>query len=500
MRVTCCYVCNRPSGFARRLGWGTFFMVILTAGFWLLTIPFYPKRCTTCGCTEGGAARASLALADGSPRRERQLLTAYGVIGAFVLVVLLIWLAKLGSPDKPASTPATHTAVETVGSPVVAAEAEDHNVHISANYFGGNPLSDGRTYSVYTLAVYQNKIPLHTELFVQGRIAQFVLGMIVLEDEKEPSMRMACFAKNQDEYYDIQRYYPIGTTVQVSGEYAGDSARVALTDQKVFEGRPVLNNCIAAGATEDDKVVRPAQAPEMSRPVPASPASPQSSSDANIHLHYSGGVPVSDGRTYSVALIDANASRLPVNTPLFVQGAVFAFSSGTTLVLRDEYTHAELGCNVLNADVYKAAQRDFPVDHPVKVFGKYLETFTDNPTINGAVLFGNCTVASPTDNVVRNGTTATAVTIEGDSPNHRVEVDEVGLDDEPQFVRGGNQEREGASGAHDSGGARVACPMHPRKATRRLTFHARRQQARPRFSRSVGSDLRRCGLGPKSLP
>lgn len=36
MHVAHCYVCTRPSGFARRWGWGTFFVVILTAGFWLL--------------------------------------------------------------------------------------------------------------------------------------------------------------------------------------------------------------------------------------------------------------------------------------------------------------------------------------------------------------------------------------------------------------------------------------------------------------------------------
>jgi hypothetical protein len=46
MHVTHCYVCNRPGGFARRLGFGTFFMVLITFGLWLLVIPFYPIRCT----------------------------------------------------------------------------------------------------------------------------------------------------------------------------------------------------------------------------------------------------------------------------------------------------------------------------------------------------------------------------------------------------------------------------------------------------------------------
>jgi hypothetical protein len=120
MHVTHCYVCNRPSGFGRRLGWGTFFMVLLTAGFWLLAIPFYPKRCTTCGCTAGGAARASLALESGPPSRERQLLTAYGIIGLLGIVVLCIWLADLESSKKVPLAPAS---TQTVGNVETAESA-----------------------------------------------------------------------------------------------------------------------------------------------------------------------------------------------------------------------------------------------------------------------------------------------------------------------------------------------------------------------------------------
>lgn len=112
MRVTHCYVCNRPSGFARRLGWGTFFMAVLTAGLWLLTIPFYPKRCVTCGCTEAGAARA--ALVSEPPTHERQLMAAYGMVAAVVLVAFILWIA---SRSQSASSPASQaTPTENVGS------------------------------------------------------------------------------------------------------------------------------------------------------------------------------------------------------------------------------------------------------------------------------------------------------------------------------------------------------------------------------------------------
>jgi len=128
---------------------------------------------------------------------------------------------------------------------------------------------------------------------------------------------------------------------------------------------------------------------------------------------------------------------------LLAQGTVFVFSSsdssGGELVLQDEDTHAELGCK-LNSDVYEAARRDFAFGKPAKVFGEYVGVSTD-PIIQGMALFGNCTVTGPADNVVRPaqvpvpGAAAIAVTVEGDSPNHRVKIDEPASDNEPQFVR-----------------------------------------------------------------
>src|SRR5208283_4568059 len=55
MQMIQCPNCGKLSGFKRALGLGTFFMVILTAGLWLLVIPFYPARCINCGLTRGTA-------------------------------------------------------------------------------------------------------------------------------------------------------------------------------------------------------------------------------------------------------------------------------------------------------------------------------------------------------------------------------------------------------------------------------------------------------------
>ncbi len=52
MRFLYCDNCGRKSGYKRQFGWGTFFAVICTLGFWLLFLPFYPVRCQTCGNRE----------------------------------------------------------------------------------------------------------------------------------------------------------------------------------------------------------------------------------------------------------------------------------------------------------------------------------------------------------------------------------------------------------------------------------------------------------------
>ena len=44
MQMTNCPNWGRLTGFKRSLGFGTFFMVLLTFGFWLLAVPFCPLR------------------------------------------------------------------------------------------------------------------------------------------------------------------------------------------------------------------------------------------------------------------------------------------------------------------------------------------------------------------------------------------------------------------------------------------------------------------------
>lgn len=48
MATMYCNLCRRPVEAKRSIGVGTLLLAVLTGGVWLLTIPFYGKRCSIC--------------------------------------------------------------------------------------------------------------------------------------------------------------------------------------------------------------------------------------------------------------------------------------------------------------------------------------------------------------------------------------------------------------------------------------------------------------------
>jgi len=49
-----CSSCGRVTGHKRSLGAGTIIALVLTGGFWLFALPFYPQRCVVCGLSGAG--------------------------------------------------------------------------------------------------------------------------------------------------------------------------------------------------------------------------------------------------------------------------------------------------------------------------------------------------------------------------------------------------------------------------------------------------------------
>ena len=48
MATMYCALCRRPVEAKRHLGAGTVILAVITGGAWLVTIPFYSKRCAIC--------------------------------------------------------------------------------------------------------------------------------------------------------------------------------------------------------------------------------------------------------------------------------------------------------------------------------------------------------------------------------------------------------------------------------------------------------------------
>jgi hypothetical protein len=84
MKMIFCPNCGKLTGYKRALGFGTFFAVLLTAGLWLLAIPFYPKRCITCG----------LGKSESVPWHQTWRLAAVLLVGGVLVTILFEWFSS----------------------------------------------------------------------------------------------------------------------------------------------------------------------------------------------------------------------------------------------------------------------------------------------------------------------------------------------------------------------------------------------------------------------
>jgi hypothetical protein len=117
--------------------------------------------------------------------------------------------------------------------------------------------------------------------------------------------------------------------------------------------------------------------------------------DRKIHLapNFSGNGAVSDGRTYSVALIAG--SNIPPNAELFAQGRLAALDNRGVAYIQDERQADKTLICSMTQDEFSDVSRLYPVGKLVQVSGEYAGTANTLP------ILGNCHVASPTNDVVR---------------------------------------------------------------------------------------------------
>ena len=88
MQMIFCPNCQRERGFKRALGLGTLFLVLISAGAWLLLVPVYPARCIVCGLRRGSAITSNLKANPGALGRFIAIFSCLFI--ALVLVVAVL--------------------------------------------------------------------------------------------------------------------------------------------------------------------------------------------------------------------------------------------------------------------------------------------------------------------------------------------------------------------------------------------------------------------------
>jgi hypothetical protein len=134
MQMIQCPNCGKLTGFKRNLGFGTLFMVVITAGLWLLAIPFYPLRCITCGLTSSAAK---------------------GSKGALIIVFILLLAAMFG-------------IITHLGQRHDSATTYIDNSPSVSNANNRVPTPAHQIYTVAQISTHMNDITTGTDLAVRG--------------------------------------------------------------------------------------------------------------------------------------------------------------------------------------------------------------------------------------------------------------------------------------------------------------------------------------------
>ncbi len=120
-----CPNCRKDTGRKRALGWGTFFAVILTSGFWLLAIPFYPKRCIVCGHGDEPSSISKVSNSSYLPSNEKKWYKRWWAIIIFIIVGanLLGRSANIGKKN---------SVNEQINEPIIEAKQVDKEADLQA--------------------------------------------------------------------------------------------------------------------------------------------------------------------------------------------------------------------------------------------------------------------------------------------------------------------------------------------------------------------------------
>jgi hypothetical protein len=346
-------------------------MVLITFGLWLFVIPFYPKRCSVCGCERTPAENFQEGLSQRSP---------WEIIGLVVAVlVMLIAVFANRSGDKPA--------------PII-------NGGRISNQLVAQMRADFQPWSMSWRRPLQMPEMKRIESRLFGERATEIEKYTTGEGHWSGNLAIINFCKPHDCGDHGGMLVVDISSGQVAGSLLSPSDLVVFVgDYGSAENLPV----VLKSEIEQENYQKHIRYVDGSSAVTNSGGPPE---ERELHIlpNYAGENPVSDGRTYSVALIVA-ASEIPVGTQLFAQGRVASFGyadmrSRPFAVIQDEQEPRKTLLCAMMADEGAEVVSLYHQGEIVQVFGEYMGTLglAGNPSMP---TLSDCKVASPTDRVVR---------------------------------------------------------------------------------------------------
>lgn len=135
----------------------------------------------------------------------------------------------------------------------------------------------------------------------------------------------------------------------------------------------------------------------MSVPEQESAPSRRVSEDHEFHLtpNLFGKGAISDGRTYSVAVVSAYQTQVPPATRLFVQGIILSRNEPGIVTLGDEENPGKTLVCVTTPEEFQELSHLYQFGFPVQAFGTFESAAAGVPTLR------DCVFSDPTNTVVR---------------------------------------------------------------------------------------------------
>jgi hypothetical protein len=152
-----CPNCDRMTGYKRALGWGTFFAVIITFGFWIFAIPFYPKRCIRCGLKKGSRATSSLSASVNfySNRPQVWYKTWWGILMIIVSSAAIVTALIGGKGNELQSQPSAQEA---------APKQSEKPANPTSETLSEGNIQEGKEIADHILVKYPTACPVNPDI------------------------------------------------------------------------------------------------------------------------------------------------------------------------------------------------------------------------------------------------------------------------------------------------------------------------------------------------